>query len=305
MEKFLSQRENSLENTNSLPTQRSDKIFPIRRDISEIPELNQKTPFQLTLPTHKTTKSMVDVSTLKSTRTVVTFKAANKPESPNRSSTHSKAQTKFQNYFKTKGLFNNYVIRKENPNKKLENCLNSSITDMVQKNNKTLEEIMKYSNQKRKKSKEFNDFFNLLTDDISSSNKTARIMYLHKSKKRNYSNSDLLDSNQKVSLKSVIASFKKQVQNYNSTEEESERKRLLSFDFLSRRSSINSDKPRKLASSNTNLKMRSVKMRSTLQQLNKQTKPKIEEFFNPKTTRETDSGKNTTPLEIYFKKFKK
>ena len=104
-------------------------------------------------------------------------------------------------------VYNN-VIRNENTSKASQPNLNSSIVEIVKKNDKNLEELLKYSGND--KNAPNNEFYKALNENELQTNKIARIMYLHKSKRRNYSNSDQLDSNQKISLKAIIKSFKKQ-----------------------------------------------------------------------------------------------
>ena len=214
------------------------EIFPIRRDISEIPELKNTSPpkkFNLTV-FHKPTLSCMTSNTVISPFNSMT---CSRPNSPNNVS-KQKSQSP-RSIFQTRGgLFSNIVIRKENPNKNIDTNLNGSISNIVKKNDKTLEELMRYSNNMNK-GLQNTELYKILTEDEFETNKMAKIMYLYKSKRRNYSNSDSLDSNQKISLKTVINSIKK-----SNTTQESEQQnhyyniRKFSLDPLStRRSSTN------------------------------------------------------------------
>lgn len=322
---YLSQRKQQVSEKTLPSTQRSE-FFPIRRDIKEIPELmipsfSQK---QITFNNKPAISYMIESP---KSRSPINSSKVLRPNSPNINKIKS-SQQKFQNYFRTKGLFNNnIVIRKENSNKN-EAFANSNITEIVQKNNKTLEEILKYSNNLNKGNAK-NDIFRLLTDDEAQANKTARIMYLHKSKKRNYSNSDVLDCNQKLSLKTVIDSFKKQIKTNNYAEDindnnennAKEHIKKFSFDFLSRRNSFNTEK----GSENKSKKMSSIekktsphtKMLKTAFNLraclhmkknkNKHSFDILNKNFNKNSRNNTNtnlppkSPKFCSPLEIYFK----
>lgn len=224
---FYSKRQNQQENTG---LNSPNNFNQIRRNINEIPELSKIQP-KKTISSPKTiTFLKITSPNFKSQINSMRTSPMLSPKNINKSKLLMNLQNR--SIYKPKVFFNNIVIRREQNSNNSEVILNRSITEIVEKNDKTLEELLKYSNTFKKP----NDFYKLLTEDEEKATKEAKILYLHKSKRKNYSNSDSLDSNQKISLKSIINSLKKNVEN----EELSQKKcfRRFSIDILQRKTPL-------------------------------------------------------------------
>jgi len=243
IENFYKKRQNN-EEIKSFGNQA--EIFPIRRDIKEIQGLNSpsknikmnslpKNP-KITIP-----KPILSYMTSPLCNSPLNSLSCSRVQSPKNNNKINNF-INLQNILKPKRFTNNFVIRKENSNKTSEPNLNSSIVDIVKKNDKNLEELLKYSQNGNKTSKN-NEFYKLLNEDEIKTNKMARIMYIYKSKRRNYSNSDLLNSNQKLTFKKIIQSFKKQ--NTLEDVEQFHPIRKFSYDFFTRRNSSIPDQQNK------------------------------------------------------------
>jgi len=227
---FLNKRQNAEEN-HAKKTQ--EKTFAIRRDIKEIPGINEEKVIKDIKSQKKEIKEIKsqknEINEIKSPKNLIKSpqnpikhsdkrnlcyfshenpllladfadKGDKRPISPNIGKSMAIC---------SKGPFKNIVIRKEYPKKTSENALNRSISEIVRKNDKTLEELLKYSKNIEKPSQKA-QFFQILSEDEAHATKMAKIMYLHKSKHRNYSNSNLIEhSHTKSSLKNLINSLKK------------------------------------------------------------------------------------------------
>ena len=211
IDNFLNKRQNSEE---AEAKKAQTEIFTIRRDIKEIPGLNEISTINSVKNmkfARNSQKNMVKSpkNMVKSPKNTIINKNLSylAPENTKKSTFFQKNSNIRQKSF----FLNNIVIRKEYPKKNAEsplNPLNRSISEIVKKNDKTLEELLKYSNNVKKTQK--NEFLQIFNEDEVHADKMAKIMYLHKSKRRNYSNSDLIEhSNSKISLKNMINSLKK------------------------------------------------------------------------------------------------
>ena len=231
IENFFEKRQNK-EETQKFESQA--EIFPIRRDIKEIPGLNS-TNINKKAGFHKSNLSQISSPLCRSPLNSISASRVSSPKNTIYKNFHN-----LENFFKfpKMAVYNN-VIRNENTSKASQPNLNSSIVEIVKKNDKNLEELLKYSGND--KNGPNNEFYKALNENELQTSKIARIMYLHKSKRRNYSNSDQLDSNQKISLKAIIKSFKKQ--QHTSIDENNHENpyyptRKLSFDLMAKINSI-------------------------------------------------------------------